>query len=163
MSDAILSDYPSAAICRTATWDGALGSFNLYCRTTNIHLWRGGPAERNRRDGFWSSLRITFQKRLRLKGGLKSCCCESNGHPSPDPNRMNKLHTRCQDPTALLGFRPRAGWERPDLGLVKTSRQMHSCLNWNVTDCLVNVSPLHSPQPPQWGHCKHTAFSFTSW
>ena len=40
MSDSILSDCPSAAICHTATtWSRILvGRFNLYC-PTNIHLW----------------------------------------------------------------------------------------------------------------------------
>jgi len=44
MSDAILSDCPSAAICHTATTcNGILaGMFNLYCHTTNIHLWLCG-------------------------------------------------------------------------------------------------------------------------
>jgi len=40
MSDAILSDCPSAVICRTATkFNGILaGRFNLYCHTNNIQL-----------------------------------------------------------------------------------------------------------------------------
>ena len=40
MSDAIFSDYPSAAICRMAAkYNGILaGTFNLYCHITNIRL-----------------------------------------------------------------------------------------------------------------------------
>ena len=40
MSDAIWSDFPSAATCRTATiYNGILvGRLSLYCHTTNIHL-----------------------------------------------------------------------------------------------------------------------------
>ena len=40
MSDTMLSDCPSAAICHTATtWNRILvGRFNLYCHTTNICL-----------------------------------------------------------------------------------------------------------------------------
>jgi len=38
MSDAILLDYPSAAVCHMASkWNGALvGKFSLCCHTTNI-------------------------------------------------------------------------------------------------------------------------------
>ena len=45
MSNAILSDCPSAAIYHTATiCNGILaGRFNLCCHTTNIHLWHCGP------------------------------------------------------------------------------------------------------------------------
>ena len=45
MSDAILSDCPSAAICHMARkCNGILaGRFNPYCHTTNIHLWYHGP------------------------------------------------------------------------------------------------------------------------
>jgi len=45
MSNAFLSDCPSAAISYMATkWNGILmGSFNLYCHTTNIHFWDCGP------------------------------------------------------------------------------------------------------------------------
>ena len=45
VSDAILSDYPSAAICHTATkWSGMLvGRFNLYCHPTSICLWHHRP------------------------------------------------------------------------------------------------------------------------
>ena len=45
MSDANLSDGPSAVICRTATkFNGILaGRFNLYCHATSIRLWRRGP------------------------------------------------------------------------------------------------------------------------
>jgi len=40
MSDSILSDCPSAAICHTATTCDrtSVGKFSLYCHTTNIHL-----------------------------------------------------------------------------------------------------------------------------
>ena len=40
MSDAIVSDCPSAAICHTATkWNGILvETFSLYCHTTNMPL-----------------------------------------------------------------------------------------------------------------------------
>ena len=39
MSDIVVSDHPSAAICHTATtWNGMLvGRFNLDCHPTNIH------------------------------------------------------------------------------------------------------------------------------
>ena len=45
MSDAILSDWPSAAICHIATKCNRVlvGRFNLYCCTNNVHLWRHGP------------------------------------------------------------------------------------------------------------------------
>jgi len=44
MSDSILSDCPSAAICHTTTWNGILvGRFNLYWSTTNINFWCHGP------------------------------------------------------------------------------------------------------------------------
>ena len=45
MSDAIVSDCPSAVICHMATtFNGILvGRFNFYCHTTNIHLWHYGP------------------------------------------------------------------------------------------------------------------------
>ena len=45
MSDIILLDCPSAAICHTATKRNRIlvGRFNLYCHTTNIHLWCCGP------------------------------------------------------------------------------------------------------------------------
>ena len=41
VSDAILSNYPSAAICHTAPkCNGILvGIFNLYCHITNIYFW----------------------------------------------------------------------------------------------------------------------------
>ena len=41
ISDAILSDCPSAAIWHTATMGKGtlLGRFSLYCHTTSIHLW----------------------------------------------------------------------------------------------------------------------------
>ena len=41
MSDAIVTDCPSAAICHTATKCNRtlLGGFNLYCHITNICLW----------------------------------------------------------------------------------------------------------------------------
>ena len=47
MSDAILSDCPSAAICHTATtWDGmSVGRFNFYHHTTTICLRHCGPAQ----------------------------------------------------------------------------------------------------------------------
>ena len=40
----ILSEFPSAAICHTATtWNGiSVGRFNLYCRTNTISLWSCG-------------------------------------------------------------------------------------------------------------------------
>ena len=46
LSDASLSGCPSAAICHTATTcsDILMGRFDLYYRTTNIHLWHCGPA-----------------------------------------------------------------------------------------------------------------------
>ena len=46
MSNAILSDCPSAAICHAATKCNGilLGRFSLYCRTSNICLWHCGPA-----------------------------------------------------------------------------------------------------------------------
>ena len=45
MSDTIMSDCPSAAICHTATtWNGILvGRFIVYCHTTSIRLWHCGP------------------------------------------------------------------------------------------------------------------------
>jgi len=45
ISDATLSECPSAAICRvTTTCNGILvGRSNLYCHPTNICLWRYGP------------------------------------------------------------------------------------------------------------------------
>ena len=57
MSDTILSDCPSDAICHTATTcNGILvGRFNLYCCATNIHLWCPGLTSYNRRHYFWSS------------------------------------------------------------------------------------------------------------
>ena len=41
ISDTILSDFPSAAICHTAVkCNGILvGRFSLYCHNINIHLW----------------------------------------------------------------------------------------------------------------------------
>ena len=45
MSDTIVSECPSAAICHTATtWNWiSVGRFSLYCHTTTIHLWHHGP------------------------------------------------------------------------------------------------------------------------
>ena len=45
MSDTIVSDCPSAAICHMAKKCHGLlvGRFNLNCHTTNIQLWRCGP------------------------------------------------------------------------------------------------------------------------
>ena len=45
MSEAISSDFLSAAICHVATkCNGILvGKFNLYCHTTNIHFQNHGP------------------------------------------------------------------------------------------------------------------------
>jgi len=44
MSDAVLSDCPSAAICRTTTTCNRilLGRFSLFCHTTAICLWHHG-------------------------------------------------------------------------------------------------------------------------
>ena len=45
ISDAILSNCPSAANCHTATTSNEIlvGRFGLYCHTTNICLWHCGP------------------------------------------------------------------------------------------------------------------------
>ena len=45
MSDAILLNCPSAAVCHMGTmYNGILmWKFNLYCHTANIHLWKCGP------------------------------------------------------------------------------------------------------------------------
>jgi len=44
MSDALLSDCPSAAISHTARTRSSMldRRFNLYCHNSNIHLWRRG-------------------------------------------------------------------------------------------------------------------------
>ena len=57
MSDTIVSDRPSAAICRSATTRNGMlaGRFNLYCHPTNICLCHRGPKESNRRHYFRSS------------------------------------------------------------------------------------------------------------
>ena len=48
MSDTILSDCSSAAICHTATKCKGIptGRFSLYCHPTNICLWHHGPKEK---------------------------------------------------------------------------------------------------------------------
>ena len=58
MSDAIVSDCPSAAVCLTVTTcNGVLeGRSNLYCHTTNIHLWCcGSKKKKERMHYFWSN------------------------------------------------------------------------------------------------------------
>ena len=56
MSDIILSNCLSAAICHTATkFKGiSVEGFYLYCHTTITHLWCSGPIE------FWGSSCIFF-------------------------------------------------------------------------------------------------------
>jgi len=57
ISDAILSDCPSAAVCHTATTCNRMlvGRFNLYCHPTIIILCCCGPAIQNKKHYFQSS------------------------------------------------------------------------------------------------------------
>ena len=53
MSDVILSDCSSAAICHTAICNGILARrFNFDCHTANICPWYHGPTLQNRRHYF---------------------------------------------------------------------------------------------------------------
>lgn len=88
MLDIILSDWPSAAICLTATkWNGILlGIFNLYCHTTNSDI----TGQQNKIGGmtfrtaflyvlvcihtcFFTSSSYMF---LLLQGAARAACCK---------------------------------------------------------------------------------------
>ena len=70
MSDAIVSECPSAAVCHTTTTcNGMLvGRFSIYCYCTNICVWCLWASKISKRHYFWSSPHICGIHSVQLWG-----------------------------------------------------------------------------------------------
>ena len=136
VSDAILSDCPSAAICHMATTGNrmSMGRFSLYCHTTNIRLWCHVPTLQNRRHYFGNSPPISHM--LSIKLAATSPCFEtrilgSAGFcPRPDGSTLvtqplwaAPAHFILQSPLTRSSSPSTSSWQESRAAVIKTLKE----------------------------------------